>query len=212
MLPIGAIEPGLEPYLTSAPFNMSVPQVGLCLLIISVVDVLGAIFTSPVSALIGQIPLFFVGNGMLILSLFSLAFGPQTWLSVQLAFAPQSLGQLPAMVMTPAFMFRVCRTYGLDPKAYTEIITAMMAGLMAPVVGVFAAISGVVIDSIGFRNWYMILGIICCSGPPVMAWGFNARVMGKPLAPEASETTDAEYASQQQAKLKQEDQQKAAQA
>eukprot|EP00966_Prymnesium_polylepis_P249180 5761097-Prymnesium_polylepis.1 len=47
----------------------------------------------------------------------------------------------------------------------------------------------------------MILGIICCSGPPVLAWGFNVRVMGKPLAPQASETTDAEYASQQQAKL-----------
>jgi len=207
-IPIAAIEPGLEPYLTAPPFNMTVEQVGLCLLIISVVDVVGAVITSPLQSIFGQIPILYATSAMMMLSLFGLALGPQTWVAVQLSFAPQSLGQLPLFVMAPAVMMRICRTYGLDPKDYAEIYMSIIAGLVAPIVAVFSVVAGAMIDAIGYRHWYLILAISVCSGPLVICWGFSPRTMGRPMAEMADESTDTEQHKERTLKLEQLEQEK----
>jgi len=201
VLPIAAIEPTLEPYLSAPPFNLSVIQVGLVLLLISCTDVFGAAIAAPVAGFIGQIPVLYCSCCLLILSCFLLAFGPQTWIAVQLSFVPMSLAQLPATVMAPAVLMRICRTYGLDREKYTEAMMSIVMGTVTAVLGLFALITGICVDLLSFRTWFVVLGGVVCVSPFVLSWGFNEKVMGMKLAPQADAETDAAEAKQKSAKV-----------
>lgn len=185
--PVSTIEPGLEAYLTGTPFNLSVSQVGVVLLLIAVMDIFGATLAAPLAACLGQIPMLYLTVALTALSTFLLALGPQTWLAVQLSFVPQSLGQLPLFVLSPAIMMRVCRTYGLSPLAYLETVMAIVVGSSTVMLAVFSMTSGVLVDLIGFRSWYLVLGIMILSlAPTAIFWGFR----GLKLATAANGKTD----------------------
>jgi len=190
-LPISTLEPALEPYLTAAPFDLSVQQVGLFLLIVSAADVLGAGLASPIAGAIGQIATYYGTTVMMMLSLFLLALGPQTWLAVQLAFVPMSFSNLPAFVIAPAFLLRICRTYGLDPKVYSETVMAVLMGSATGSLAVMSIVSGAAVQSLGFRKWMLVLAFVVCFSPLALFWGFHPKTIGKPLADEASSETDA---------------------
>jgi len=190
-IPVSAIEPALEPYLTGAPFNISVSQVGLTLVIISVADVTGAMIAAPLSAAFGHVPMLYITVGFMLTSTFLLAEGPQTWLAVILSFIPASFGTIPSIVIAPAVMMRICRSFDMDPKVYSEVVMAIITGACTAMMAVFSLVGGVAVDALGFRTWFLILACIICVSPFVIFWGFHPSVMGRPLAPMADEETDA---------------------
>ena len=191
-IPVSAIEPALEHYLTGPPFNISVGQVGLTLVIVSVSDVTGAMIAAPLASTFGHIPTLYLTVAFMLVSTFLLAAGPQTWLAVILSFIPQSLGTIPSIVIAPAIMMRICRSYGLDPKVYSETVMAIITGACTAMMAVFSLVGGVAVDNLGFRKWFLILAFIICGSPPIIFWGFHPKVMKVPLAKMADEATDAE--------------------
>ena len=134
----------------------------------------------------------YLAIALTVASTFLLACGPQTWVAVILTFIPQAFGTIPFVVIAPAIMMRVCRTYGLDPKAYAETIMAVITAGMACVFSLMSLVGGIAVDHMGFRTWFLIIAIVICTSPIAVFWGFNEKVMGKPLAPMADESTEAE--------------------
>ncbi|KAL3904825.1 MAG: hypothetical protein SGPRY_011144 [Prymnesium sp.] len=200
-MPVAAIEPALEPYLTAPPFNLTVNQVGLTFFILSITDFIGAGVATPVASVLGHVPMLYLTVFLLLLSTFLLSLGPETWVAVILSFIPQSLGCIPAFVIAPAIMMRICRSYGLDPKAYSETFITIINGATGVYTGIVALISGAAVDALGFRKWFFISACIMCVSPLVILWGFNPKVMGVPLAPAADADVDAEQHAKRLEKL-----------
>ena len=112
VFPLAAFEPGIEPYLTNPPFQVSVGLVGMMYALSAVADLVAAGSTMLMVGLLGQRPLMMAGACLIGLGQLTLALSPQTigWVAVGLVLL--SFGVWPVFVLSAQLLMRVCRTYG----------------------------------------------------------------------------------------------------
>jgi len=205
VLPLSANEPAVEPYLTSPPFNLSVPQVGLFFLICASFDMVMAGVAAGVVQLIGHIAALYLAPLISVTGNILVGVGPQTYGVFLLSFGLLSLGMMPVFVASSALLMRVCRTYDLDPKAYAEYISAMVMGTLTLSMGIFGAISGPLVQVMGFRHFVLLGAGFQIIAPIAVYIGYNEKVMGRPLAPRWEDTEEGK----EEARKKEEDAQAA---
>jgi len=190
MIPVTAYEPAIEPYLTSEPFNLTVEAVGYCFLAVGIFDLTGALASPLILKMYGQVGTFFAIPVFGFTAMMLLARGPQTLAVVISAFGISSFGVVPVSVAGSQLMMRVCRTYDLDPKRYSETISSTFAAVVTGSAAVFGTLAGITVEAIGFQNWVFISAWLMLLTPIVTYIGFNPRVMGRPLA-QASDAQEA---------------------
>jgi len=200
-LPLSLCEPTLEPYLTSSPINLSVGHVGTFFGLVSIGQIFGAVLSGPLIKQVGQLPLLIFPPAILAGSLFVVAFAPKSLATVSIGFSGWSLVVWPIVVAASQLLLRVCRTYELDPKDYSEVIAALLMGTISVTLGVGGIGAGYLADAVGVRLAFGIGGMIVLPAPLAVIWGFNPKVMGRELAPFADETTEKELDAKREAAL-----------
>ena len=86
---------------------------------------------------------------------------------------------------------RLCRTYDLDPKAYSEVIASAIVLVLTAAIAVGGLAGGALLAAIGFKGVWAVAAAVIAPGPLVVYIGFHPTVMGRPMAAPASDETDA---------------------
>ena len=116
LLPIAAYEPAMEPYLTSAPYNLSVQQVGVFFVLVAAIDISVAAAAPALDSIGGSMPVLYLASLLGIGGNVLLGVGPMVYGAVLGGFAIISYGTIPVMVLIPPLLIRICHTYDLDAK------------------------------------------------------------------------------------------------
>jgi len=190
IFPMAALEPAIEPYLTRPPFNCSVQQVGLFFLMLTVSDMVSAGIGAAMVGFLGHVPSILVSSCLQILGGLLLAFTAQHFWTVWGSFFPFSFGMLPVYVAASALLMRICRTYNLDPKAYTEYISSLLTTTLTVAMGVWAPVAGSLVQHIGFRPFCMIAAAVAALEIPITLVAFSEWAIGGKLAVPIEETEE----------------------
>jgi len=194
LLYFSAMEPGLQVYLAAAPYYLDPGSVGTVFGITAVSNVLFAGFSGPIAGIIGQLQTLLCGFALLLAGCFMLAVGPEKLDVVVAGAMLLSGGAYPSFVVGTQLLLRLCRTYDLDPKAYSEhIATACLVTTMV-FMGTGAMAAGGILAAVGFRGMFLIFGFMNIALPIILLTGFHPAMVGRPLAPMASDDTDKEEA------------------
>jgi len=187
-----AMQPSLfEPYLSQAPFRLTPSSVGIVFGVLGVADIVAAALTGSFTLVVGHITLINIGLLLLITGCFLLALGPQSYGVFLGGCVMMNLGAYPVLICSMSLLLRVCRTYGLEAKAYSEVIASLVVTSVTLAMGVGSIFGGAIGDAIGLRGIYLVVACICCALPLVFAIGLSPAVLGRPLAGAADSETDA---------------------
>jgi len=190
-LPLAMTSPLFEPYLSAPPFNMNPGGIGLLFGLLTICDIVGAVVTGTLQYVIGQLPLIHGSLVLLVLSCILIGVGPQTFPVFIVGCTFMSV-VLPVLITATSLLLRLCRTYGLDAKAYSEVIAALLMSSVTLSMGLGSSFGGLLGATIGCRAAYASLAVVLLCVPPVFAAGMHPICLGRPLAPMADEDTDAQ--------------------
>jgi len=192
-LPIALCQPLFEPYLTGEPFWLTPGGVGIVFGLVALVDTVSAVLTGGTSLLLGQLELIVLSLMMLIGGCFIIALGPKVYSVFLIGCFMTSLGMYPVLITVTALLLRICRTYGMDPKAYSEIIVSLVVTSLTLSAGLGSTfLGGMLGDAIGLRGAFLVCAFLCCPLPIIFLAGMHPSVIGRPLAPMASDNLDAQ--------------------
>ena len=106
-----------------------------------------------------------------------------------------TFGGYTAGINVSGLMLRLCRTYGLNPKDYSEVISSGFVFALGAGMAVGGAVGASVTQAIGYQrtNLYFAIAILCT--PFLLLTAFHPSVLKAPLAPETiDETTSSRLA------------------
>eukprot|EP00966_Prymnesium_polylepis_P009895 228294-Prymnesium_polylepis.1 len=116
VVPSASAEPGVEPYLTAPPFNLSVDDVGLIFSLGGLSQVLGTLLAPLGAMAIGHLGSIYLAALVAFTAQLLNARAPQL-LGIYISCSVvQSLTQGWMLVIASPLMMRVCRSYALEPK------------------------------------------------------------------------------------------------
>lgn len=193
-LPISLCQPLFEPYLTAAPFNLTPSGVGVVFGLVSIVDSVSAVLTGAWSLLVGQLQLVVLSLFLMLGGCLVLALGPATYGAFLAGCFLTSLGMYPVLITVTAVLLRISRTYGLSPRDFSEVIVSLVVTSLTLSSGVGSIfLGGVLGDFIGLRATYLICGFIVAPLPLLFLSAVHPIIIGRPLAPLASDDLKATY-------------------
>jgi len=183
MIPMALVEPTLEPYASSEPTFLTPFQVGLVLAAMSIGAITAALFVGFVSKRVGQIVPTVAGYVLIVAGMSCFAYAPKNVGYFILALVCMGMGGMSAFVVSSLLLMRLCRTYGLDARAYAELIAAgvNLAGTLGLTIG--SLLSGALSESFGFRRMAEFLSLGGLVSGLILLIPCHPMVMGRKLAP-----------------------------
>jgi len=191
IIPVSFLEPGLSPYMESEPFNLSASGVGVLFGVSAVADIAAAVLAGPITPILGHFALTSLCCISLVGGSLLLATGPQVYGAVICGIILLSFGIYPVVISCTSLLMRVCRTYGLDAKEYSEIIAAVVGSAFGLGMALSNTVGGHILDAMGFQKAYLVAGLTVLAIPFVLGVGFSPSVIGRPLAPMADYETES---------------------
>ena len=201
IVPVSLLEPGLSPYMEAAPFNLSPSGVGVLFGVSAVADMAAAVLAGPLTPLLGHFALIALCCVLLVSGSLLLSLGPQAYGVVIFGIVLLSFGIYPVVISCMTLLMRVCRTYGLDAREYSEIIAAITGSAFGLGMALSNSIGGHILDRLGFQRAFLVAGSVVVAIPFVLGLGFSSWAIGRPLAPMADLETELTLASKKDALL-----------
>jgi len=103
-----------------------------------------------------------------------------------------SAGAYPQFIIGLQMLMRICRTYDLDPRAYSELISSVIMATMMSTMGFGALGMGAILEAVGFRKTFLIFACLTASLPAIILTGFHPKLIGKPFAPPPDDETEGQ--------------------
>ena len=97
-----------------------------------------------------------------------------------------SFGIYPVVISCTSLLMRVCRTYDLEAKEYSEIIAAIVGSAFGLGMALSNSVGGHILDEVGFQKAYLIAGLSVLAIPFVLGLGFSPWAMGRRRPPPPS--------------------------
>jgi len=196
IVPVSFLEPGLSPYMEAEPFNLTPSGVGVLFGVSAVADIAAAVLAGPITPILGHFALTCICCVSLVGGSMLLAVGPQVYGAVIGGIVLLSFGIYPVVISCTSLLMRVCRTYGLEAKEYSEIIAAVVGSAFGLGMALSNTVGGHILDAVGFQQAYLVAGLTVLAIPFVLAVGFSPYVIGRPLAPMADYETESVQSAQ----------------
>ena len=205
IIPLSLVEPSMEPHLSAAPYFLTPRQVGTIFGVIAIMQIVGAMFTTPLMRLTGPFALLYAAPCTMVLAIAIMVAGPERLGLLLPTLSIQSVCIYPIFIVINQLMLRLCRTFDLDPKAYSEVIASAVVLVLTAAVAVGGLTGGALLSVIGFKGVWAVAAAVIAPGPLVVYIGFHPTVMGRPMAPPASDEIDAALESRRNGRAKEVD-------